>query len=106
MTDIYEMTKFVSLYQAGEGIYQQFDKVLVIDAGRKVYFGPTAGARQYFVDMGWQDFPRQTTADYLTGWYVHFSLFNSTHLKSVLARILTRGSMPRVVAQQTYQVLP
>lgn len=33
------MTTFVSLYQAGEGIYDQFDKVLVIDAGRQVYFG-------------------------------------------------------------------
>ena len=76
MTDIFEMTTFVSLYQAGEGIYEQFDKVLVIDGGRQVYFGPVAEARQYFVDMGWQDYPRQTTADYLTGWYVLFRLFS------------------------------
>jgi ATP-binding cassette, subfamily G (WHITE), member 2, PDR len=67
MTDIFHMTTFVSIYQAGEGIYEQFDKVLVIDEGRQVYFGPTKDARRYFVDMGFKDYPRQTTADYLTG---------------------------------------
>lgn len=67
LTDITQMTTFVSIYQAGEGIYQQFDKVLVIDEGRQVYFGPTSEARQYFVNMGYRDHPRQTTADYLTG---------------------------------------
>lgn len=67
MTDIFEMTTFVSIYQAGEGIYDQFDKVLVIDQGRQVYFGPAKEARKYFMDMGYADFPRQTTADYLSG---------------------------------------
>ncbi|KAF9512472.1 hypothetical protein BS47DRAFT_1363141 [Hydnum rufescens UP504] len=60
MTDIFHMTTFVSIYQAGEGIYEQFDKVLVIDRG-------APDARRYFVDMGFKDYPRQTTADYLTG---------------------------------------
>jgi ATP-binding cassette subfamily G (WHITE) protein 2 (SNQ2) len=58
---------FVSLYQAGEGIYKQFDKVLVIDEGRQVYFGPANEARQYMMSLGYADLPRQTTADYLTG---------------------------------------
>lgn len=35
--------------QAGEGIYDQFDKVLLIDEGREVYFGPTSEARAYMV---------------------------------------------------------
>ena len=35
--------------QAGEGIYDQFDKVLVIDEGRQVYFGPVNEARKYMV---------------------------------------------------------
>lgn len=61
------MTTFVSLYQAGEGIYEQFDKVLVIDKGRQVFFGPADQARQYFINLGYKDLPRQTTADYLTG---------------------------------------
>lgn len=61
------MTTFVSLYQAGEGIYDQFDKVLVIDNGRQVYFGPAKEARAYMIGLGFADKPRQTTADYLTG---------------------------------------
>lgn len=67
LTDITKMSSFVSLYQAGEGIYDQFDKVLVIDKGHQVYFGLAKEARQYMLDLGWKDKPRQTTADFLTG---------------------------------------
>lgn len=49
LTDVHQMATFVSLYQAGEGIFEQFDKVLVIDEGRQVYFGPASEARQYMV---------------------------------------------------------
>ncbi|KAF8748804.1 ABC transporter [Rhizoctonia solani] len=67
MTDIFKLTTFVSLYQAGEGIYDQFDKVLLIDEGRQVYFGPAKEARDYMLSLGFRNLPRQTTADYLTG---------------------------------------
>ncbi|EKD15858.1 uncharacterized protein L3040_003283 [Drepanopeziza brunnea f. sp. 'multigermtubi'] len=67
MTNIYKTTTFVSLYQASENIYKQFDKVLVIDDGREVYFGPTTEARAYFEGLGFKEKPRQTSADYLTG---------------------------------------
>lgn len=67
MTNIYKTTTFVSLYQASETIYRQFDKVLVIDSGRQVYFGPTKAARSYFESLGFKEKPRQTTPDYLTG---------------------------------------
>ena len=67
LTNIYKTTTFVSLYQASETIYAQFDKVLVIDAGREVYFGPTKEARHYFEGLGFKEKPRQTTPDYLTG---------------------------------------
>ncbi|KAI5478639.1 ABC transporter [Pseudohyphozyma bogoriensis] len=67
LTDVFKPATFVSLYQAGEGIYDQFDKVLVIDEGRQIYFGPAKEARQYFMSLGYADLPRQTTADYLTG---------------------------------------
>jgi ATP-binding cassette subfamily G (WHITE) protein 2 (SNQ2) len=30
----------VALYQAGESLYDLFDKVILIDQGRCVYFGP------------------------------------------------------------------
>ena len=39
MTDISNRTTLVTLYQAGEGIYELMDKVLVIDDGRMVYQG-------------------------------------------------------------------
>jgi ABC-type multidrug transport system ATPase subunit/ABC-type multidrug transport system permease subunit len=67
LTDIYGMTSFVSLYQASENIYTQFDKVMVIDDGRCVYFGPAKEARSYFEGLGFLEKPRQTTPDYLTG---------------------------------------
>ncbi|TKY89335.1 hypothetical protein EX895_001866 [Sporisorium graminicola] len=67
ITDLLEATMFVSLYQASEGIWEQFDKVLVIDEGRCVYYGPRSEARQYFIGLGFADRPRQTSADYITG---------------------------------------
>ena len=33
LTDVAKLTAIVSLYQAGEGIYELFDKVMLIDAG-------------------------------------------------------------------------
>lgn len=67
LTNIYKTTTFVSLYQASENIYKVFDKVLVIDSGRQVYFGPTKDARAYFEGLGFLQKPRQTSPDYLTG---------------------------------------
>ena len=52
MTDVSNRTTFVTLYQAGEGIYDLMDKVLVIDEGRMLYQGPAAEAKQYFEDLG------------------------------------------------------
>ncbi|KAL4917968.1 ABC-2 type transporter-domain-containing protein [Aspergillus aurantiobrunneus] len=66
MTNIYKTTTFVSLYQASESIYKQFDKVLVIDSGKQVFFGPASEARAYFENLGFKEKPRQTTPDYLT----------------------------------------
>ncbi|KAK5166499.1 ATP-binding cassette transporter snq2 [Saxophila tyrrhenica] len=67
ITNIYHTTTFVSLYQASENIYAQFDKVMVIDQGRQVFLGPTKEARSYFEGLGFLPKPRQTTPDYLTG---------------------------------------
>ncbi|KAI0905253.1 ABC-2 type transporter-domain-containing protein [Ustulina deusta] len=66
MTDITNRTTLVTLYQAGEGIYELMDKVLVIDEGREIYSGPADEAKQYFIDLGFECPERQTTADFLT----------------------------------------
>ena len=71
-TDIYKLPTLVSLYQASENIYALFDKVLVIDQGRQVYFGPASEARDYFEALGFSHKPRQTTPDYLTGCTDHW----------------------------------
>ncbi|GAA5932006.1 hypothetical protein JCM1841_003594 [Sporobolomyces salmonicolor] len=67
LTDVHSQATIVTLYQASEGIFEQFDKVLLIDQGQQVYFGPTKEARQYMMSLGYADLPRQTTPDYLTG---------------------------------------
>ena len=72
LTDIYKLPSLVSLYQASESIYCLFDKVLVIDSGRQVYFGPAKEARVYFEGLGFVPKPRQTTPDYLTGCTDHW----------------------------------
>jgi ATP-binding cassette subfamily G (WHITE) protein 2 (SNQ2) len=66
MTDMSNRTTLVTLYQAGEGIYEVMDKVMVIDAGRCIYQGPAKAAKQYFIDLGFKCPERQTTADFLT----------------------------------------
>ncbi|KAK3639848.1 ATP-binding cassette transporter snq2 [Elasticomyces elasticus] len=66
MTDISNRTTLVTLYQAGEGIYELMDKVLVIDQGRMIFQGRKEAARQYFIDLGFEAPDRQTTADFLT----------------------------------------
>lgn len=67
MTNICKTTTFVSLYQASEKIYKQFDKVLVIDNGQEVFFGPAQEARAHFERLGFKEKPRMTTPDFLTG---------------------------------------
>ncbi|OQE21726.1 hypothetical protein PENSTE_c011G08630 [Penicillium steckii] len=66
MTDVSKRTTFVTLYQAGESIYELMDKVMVIDAGRMLYQGPANEARQYFINLGFYCPEQSTTADFLT----------------------------------------
>ncbi|OJJ43750.1 hypothetical protein ASPZODRAFT_73386 [Penicilliopsis zonata CBS 506.65] len=66
MTDVSKRTTFVTLYQAGESIYELMDKVMVIDSGRMLYQGRADEARQYFIDLGFFCPDQSTTADFLT----------------------------------------
>ncbi|CZS90575.1 hypothetical protein WAI453_004112 [Rhynchosporium graminicola] len=100
MTNIYSSVTLVSLYQASENIYKQFDKVLVIDAGRQVYFGPAQEARGYFEGLGFKEKPRQTTPDFLTGCTDQFereyadgrSAENAPHSPETLAEAFNNSS--------------
>ncbi|ORX88633.1 hypothetical protein K493DRAFT_384766 [Basidiobolus meristosporus CBS 931.73] len=66
MTNIMRKATLVTIYQASESIYREFDKVLLLDQGRCVYFGPAQEAREYFIKLGFENSPRQTTSDFLT----------------------------------------
>jgi ATP-binding cassette subfamily G (WHITE) protein 2 (SNQ2) len=66
MTDISGRCTLVTLYQAGEGIYELMDKVMVIDAGRCIFLGSAREAKQYFINLGYHCPERQTTPDFLT----------------------------------------
>ncbi|XEV04742.1 hypothetical protein FSHL1_010029 [Fusarium sambucinum] len=65
-TDEQQRTIIATLYQAGNGIYDQFDKVLVLADGREIYYGPSAEAKQYFENMGFKCPPGANIADFLT----------------------------------------
>ncbi|KAJ2099259.1 ATP-binding cassette transporter snq2 [Coemansia sp. S100] len=65
--DILQKSVVATIYQASESIYRLFDKVMVIDEGRQLYFGPIGEAVQYFESIGIRKPPRQTTSDFLTG---------------------------------------
>ncbi|KAG6380437.1 hypothetical protein JVT61DRAFT_8576 [Boletus reticuloceps] len=64
-TNLVRVATIVSIYQAGESLYEMFDKVCLIYEGRMVYFGPANKARRYFIDMGYEPANRQTTSDFL-----------------------------------------
>ncbi|KAJ6261194.1 ABC multidrug transporter atrB [Drechslerella dactyloides] len=66
LTNMTGMSTVVALYQAGQSLYDLFDKVLLIDEGKCCYFGSTENAKAYFTDLGFECPDRWTTSDFLT----------------------------------------
>ncbi|KAJ4003081.1 hypothetical protein NW752_011743 [Fusarium irregulare] len=64
--DEQQKTIIATLYQAGNDIFDQFDKILVLAEGREIYYGPAAEAKQYFQDIGFRYPPGANIADFLT----------------------------------------
>lgn len=67
MTDVLGLASIVTLYQAGNGIYDLFDKVLILDAGKQIYYGPMKEARPFMENLGFVCREGSNVADYLTG---------------------------------------
>ncbi|PNY27563.1 Brefeldin A resistance protein [Tolypocladium capitatum] len=67
MTDVLGLASIVTLYQAGNGIYNLFDKVLVLDRGKEMYYGPMKTARPFMEGLGFICDDGANVADYLTG---------------------------------------
>lgn len=66
LADIEHNTSIVSLYQAGNGIYDLYDKVTVIAEGQVIFYGPRGEAREYFEGLGFVHPDGGNTADFLT----------------------------------------
>ena len=67
LTDIFGLASIVTLYQAGNGIYELFDKILVLDEGIEIFYGPMAEARPFMESLGFYCDPAANVADFLTG---------------------------------------
>ncbi|ESZ90193.1 ABC transporter [Sclerotinia borealis F-4128] len=67
LTDIFGLASIVTLYQAGNGIYNLFDKVLVLDESKQVYYGPKNQARPFMEELGFICDHSANVADFLTG---------------------------------------
>ncbi len=59
-------TIVATMYQAGNGIYNQFDKVLVLADGCTIYYGPSGMAQHYFERLGFVCPRGANIADFLT----------------------------------------
>lgn len=66
LTNMAYISTSVALYQAGESLYDLFDKVVLIDKGRYLYYGSTENAAAYFEGFRFERPARWTTADFLT----------------------------------------
>ncbi|KAH7124683.1 ABC-2 type transporter-domain-containing protein [Dactylonectria macrodidyma] len=67
MTDILGLTTIVTLYQAGNGIYEHFDKVLVLDEGKQIFYGLRQDAVPFMEGLGFMRDSGSNRGDFLTG---------------------------------------
>ncbi|KAH7118469.1 brefeldin A resistance protein [Dactylonectria macrodidyma] len=67
LTDVLGLASIVTLYQAGNGIYNLFDKVLLLDGGKEMYYGPAQAARPFMEGLGFVCRDGANVADFLTG---------------------------------------
>ena len=64
-TDQSRCATAMSIYQGSDAIVQLFDKVLVINSGRQIFYGPLSQAKAYFEGLGFSCSPTTTTTDFL-----------------------------------------
>ncbi|KAF1833952.1 ABC transporter [Decorospora gaudefroyi] len=111
LTDAMGVATIVTLYQAGNGIYDLFDKVLVLDDGKQVFYGPREEARPFMEEQGFVYSDGANVADFLTGVTVPaerqirpgFECFprNNIELEQAYHRSPTKPVMDRELAYPT-----
>jgi ATP-binding cassette subfamily G (WHITE) protein 2 (SNQ2) len=67
ITDVLGLSSIMTLYQAGNGIYDLVDDVLVLDKSVTIYYGPRQQARPFFESLGFGYTEGANVADMLTG---------------------------------------
>ncbi|KAJ3456007.1 hypothetical protein MRS44_017489 [Fusarium solani] len=67
LTDVLSLASIVTLYQASNSIYDLFDKVLVLNKEKEVYYGSRKEARPFIESIGFICQYGTNVADYLTG---------------------------------------
>ncbi|KAH6639094.1 multidrug resistance protein CDR2 [Boeremia exigua] len=66
MTDELGLTTIATLYQAGNAVFEQFDKVLVLDNGKQMFYGPREEAVPFMEGLGFFCDPAANKSDFLT----------------------------------------
>ena len=67
LTTTLGLSSIVTLYQAGNMIYNLFDKVLVLDEGKQIYYGFAGEARHFMESLGFYCNDAANLGDFLTG---------------------------------------
>ncbi|KAJ4318844.1 hypothetical protein N0V84_006658 [Fusarium piperis] len=67
MTDVLGLTTVVTLYQAGNGIYEHFHKVLVLDAGKQIFCGSQRDTVPFMEGLSFMRGSGSNRADFSTG---------------------------------------
>ncbi|GAM42293.1 ABC transporter [Talaromyces pinophilus] len=67
ITNLFGPASVITLYQAGNSIYELFDKVLVLDQGTQIYYGPVKEARPFMEQLGFICADGANIADFLAG---------------------------------------
>ena len=80
----------MSIYQGSDAVVPLFDKVLVINSGRQIFYGPVAEAKPYFEGLGFHCAPTTTTTDFLN------SMSADPHVR--LVRELGESQQPQTPA--------
>ncbi|CAK7204324.1 ATP-binding cassette transporter snq2 [Sporothrix eucalyptigena] len=120
MTDVLGLSTIVTLYQAGNGIYNLFDKVLVLDEGKQIYYGPAAEAKGFMESLGFVYTEGANVGDFLTGVTVpterrirpgwedrfprtHEAIRDAYHQSEIYQREITRYNYPdtQLAAERT-----
>jgi ATP-binding cassette subfamily G (WHITE) protein 2 (SNQ2) len=66
MTDTLGLTTIATLYQAGNAVFEQFDKVLVLDQGKQIFYGRREDAVPFMENLGFYCDPAANKTDFLT----------------------------------------